>query len=360
MDLSKKSELNILPLENKKLSERLLSKIQAQSRGLHFGRLQEVFLKFCLVHRTTHPKIIRPEILLFAGDQHFCIDHTLLLKGETTHDLILDLLNDTAPLSALTRDSPLKIRIVDAGVDHSFEGTLLYWLHQGSKLFNRKVGYGARNFTEWPAMTSAQVEKAMKAGMDMAEREHQKGCNTLGLSVLGRGNEISAALLCASLLKSDLEMFADALPARDEKCSRKLLAKMEKTLKMHPKTHDPLTLLALFGGFELAALCGAILKGAELRMLILLDGFSALTALLIASREVPGVEDYCLAGSSVGTISEKLLMDELRLQPLIELGTEMGPGCGIALSFPLVGNAILMINEMLSDAENEGQSSGHA
>ncbi len=361
MDLNKRLEIKVDHVENKSLTKKVLTKITRDTTlGAESSRLHDLFLKICLIQKSTHPALVKPEILLFAGDHKFHRETSAIFCQQSTHDLVIDLLNETAAVSPLLLANSLSLKIIDVGVDHSFEGTLIYWLNQGSRLFNRKIGYGARNILDLPALTSAEVDKSLKVGMDMAGRQEERGSNTLGLAAIGLGTELSAALLASALLEVKPKRFYSAVPTNDAKATEDVGEIFARALKMHPKTHDPFTLLAFFGGFEMAALTGAILHAAELRMVVLLDGFSALTALLIASRLAPEVIDYCIYCSAGDTEAEQLVLKELEIEPLSGLGLRIGQGSGIAFGFPTLKNTLTLLNGMPNDqSQADDFFSGH-
>ena len=57
---------------------------------------------------------------------------------------------------------------------------------------------------------------------------------------------------------------------------------------------DALSVLAEFGGFEIAMMSGAMLAAAERGLLLLIDGFIVTSALLVAARLAPAIRDYCV------------------------------------------------------------------
>ncbi|MGZ5031533.1 MAG: nicotinate-nucleotide--dimethylbenzimidazole phosphoribosyltransferase, partial [Methylobacter sp.] len=109
--------------------------------------------------------------------------------------------------------------------------------------------------------------------------------------------------------------------------------------------------LATFGGFEIAMMVGAYLKAAELGMLILVDGFIAGTALLVASKLYPHALDYCVFSHVSSEQGHQALLNQFNAKPLLNLELRLGEGSGIALSYPLVQSAVVFLNEMATFAE---------
>ena len=345
MDLSRRLDLNIQDTSNEQLEKSVAAKLKASSSADGaFGQLADIAQRAALVLNTPTPAVHNPALLIFAGDHGIASEKVSRLSVSGTSDLVMDFLNENSVVNLFKAPASPVVRVIDAGVDHSFEGSLAYWLHQGSRFFNRKLANGTRNFMEFPAMTSLEAERAMKLGMDMLIMEHQKGCNTIGLGDVGVGNTTSASALCAAVVDVDAEEFLLGSTG-DASLFQHKLRVVKKALGKHPKTHDPLTLLTLFGGYEIVALVGAMLKAAEQRMLILIDGFVSATALLLASRIYPELPGYCIFCSGSEDPAHQRLLKEFDAKPLLKLDLNLGQGSGVALAFPLILNALALLNE---------------
>jgi nicotinate-nucleotide--dimethylbenzimidazole phosphoribosyltransferase len=112
--------------------------------------------------------------------------------------------------------------------------------------------------------------------------------------------------------------------------------------------HDALTALAQFGGFEIAMLTGAMLAAAELKMVLLIDGFIVTSALLAAVTIAPAVLDYCVFSHCSQEAGHRLQLQHLQAQPLLDLGLRLGEGTGAALAYPLLQAACAFMQHMAS------------
>src|SRR5690606_25301879 len=153
--------------------------------------------------------------------------------------------------------SGIDVKAIDVGVDHSFEGTLDYWIHRGSKLINRKQAFGSRNFQEYPAITTAELHASMQVGMEMVDKERKTGCNVIGFGELSRGAKFSAWCTAVALLDTSLP---ELLPNQPEE----LVSYLDKALKIHPKSHDVYTILSIYGGYDMGAMVAAIIRAAQI------------------------------------------------------------------------------------------------
>jgi len=119
-------------------------------------------------------------------------------------------------------------------------------------------------------------------------------------------------------------------------------------MQRHEVVSDPVSVLAAVGGFEIAALVGAVLQAASQRRVIVVDGFITGAAVLVAARLVPAVLGYCVWSHCSAESGHGLMIRHLGAQPLLDLGLRLGEGSGAALAWPLVASAVHVLNEMAS------------
>ena len=98
---------------------------------------------------------------------------------------------------------------------------------------------------------------------------------------------------------------------------------------------------------------GAMLQAAELKMVILIDGFIMTSCLLAASKFYPEVLSYAIFTHCGDEAGHRLLLDYLHARPLLSLGLRLGEGSGAVCAYPLVDSAVRMLNEMDSFSHAE-------
>jgi nicotinate-nucleotide--dimethylbenzimidazole phosphoribosyltransferase len=305
------------------------------------GQLESLAQQVALVQQTLTPELRRPHILVFAADHGIAEAGVSQYPPEVTHQMVRNFASGGAAINVFCRQNKLGLTIVDAGVRGSFADL--------PAVRNEKIAEGTQNFAHAPAMTAAQCADALARGARLVDELHATGCNVLGLGEMGIGNTSSAAVLMHLLTGRPLAECVGRGTGLDAAGVARKLSVLTQAVVTHQVLGlDPLAILATFGGFEIAQICGALLRAAELRILLLLDGFIASAALLVAARLAPAVLAYCVFCHESGEQGHRLLLAELEGKPLLHLGLRLGEGTGCALAYPLVQAAVNFLNEMAS------------
>jgi nicotinate-nucleotide--dimethylbenzimidazole phosphoribosyltransferase len=194
-------------------------------------------------------------------------------------------------------------------------------------------------------MSMAQCEQALANGMEIV-----RGLpgNALLLGEMGIGNSSIAALLLARIAGLDIDVCTGAGTGLDAAGQARKRQILRGVLERHADAASPLAALAAFGGFEIATLVGAVLQAARQRRVIVLDGFIASAAVLVAQALRPHVVQRCVAAHESAEPGHRLLLDRLGLQPLLRLDLRLGEGSGAALAWPLLESACRILREMAS------------
>jgi nicotinate-nucleotide--dimethylbenzimidazole phosphoribosyltransferase len=307
------------------------------------GQLESLALQIGLCQNSLTPRLNKPCMLIFAGD-HGIVEAGVSAYPQTvTAQMIANFLAGGAAISVFAKQHNIELLIVDAGVNAD--------LNSHPKLIDASIGKGTQNFLNQPAMTVSECAKALQAGADQVLRQHQSGCNCIGFGEMGIGNTSSAAMLMHRLTGLSLvRCVGRGTGLNDGQLQHKLVV-LQRALSKYRDIIEPLDVLATFGGFEIAMMVGSYLKAAELGMLILVDGFIAGTALLVAGKLYPHVLDYCVFSHVSCEQGHQALLNQFNAKPLLNLELRLGEGSGIALAYPLVQSAVVFLNEMATFAE---------
>ena len=101
-----------------------------------------------------------------------------------------------------------------------------------------------------------------------------------------------------------------------------------------------------FGGFEMIAAIGAMLRAAEQHLIILFVVFIMTACALAAIRLYPASQDYMIFTHCGDESGHKMMLDIVDAKPLLQLGLRLGEGTGALCAFPIVDSAVRMMNEM--------------
>jgi nicotinate-nucleotide--dimethylbenzimidazole phosphoribosyltransferase len=195
-------------------------------------------------------------------------------------------------------------------------------------------------------MQKSACTQAIQAGAELVLQQYNNGCNCIGFGEMGIGNTSSAALLMHCLTAMPLAQCVGRGTGLNDDQLQNKLAVLQQALNQHKELTKPLDLLATFGGFEIAMMVGAYLKSAESGMLIMVDGFIASTALLVAYKLHPQVLEYCVFSHVSSEQGHQALLDQFNARALLNLDLRLGEGSGIALAYPLLQSAVVFLNEM--------------
>ena len=209
-------------------------------------------------------------------------------------------------------------------------------------------------------MTTEECERALSIGQQLASQEIASGSNVLGFGEMGIGNTTSAAALMSVLGTLPPEACVGRGTGLDDAGVSRKAEVIRKAIILHAvDASDPLAVLATFGGFEIAMMTGAMLGAAAGGALLLIDGFIATAALLVAARLQPAILDYCVFTHQSDESGHAKLLAMLGAKPLLNLGLRLGEGTGAALAYPLVVSAVAFLNEMASFASANVSGPAH-
>jgi nicotinate-nucleotide--dimethylbenzimidazole phosphoribosyltransferase len=322
------------------------------------GKLEAIALQAGLIQGTSSPEILKPHIVVFAGD------HGIARTGsvnpypqEVTAQMVLNFLEGGAAINVFTRQHHIGLTVVDAGVNHDFAPELY-----GPGFVNYKINHGTKNYADEDAMSPREVVASIENGKALIMGLVADGCNTVGFGEMGIGNTSSASLIMSAVTGTAIEECVGRGTGVNDEQLRTKVATLRNVFAKHrlaELTRRPLDLLARIGGFEIAMMAGACVEAAHNKMIIVVDGFIATAAVLLARQMDPGVEEHCIFAHTSGERGHERMLAYLQADPILNLGMRLGEGTGAALAIPLIQSAVNFLNEMASfESANVSQSRG--
>jgi len=305
------------------------------------GALETIALQIGLIQNTLKPQLNNPMMLVFAGDHGIVDEGVSPFPQAVTAQMVTNFLAGGAAINVFARQNGFGLHIVDSGVNHTFD--------QHAGLIDAKVGFGTRNFLHEPAMTLPQCEQAITRGAELVTRSINTGSNVFGFGEMGIGNTSSASCLMSVLCDLQIEECVGRGTGLDDRGLVKKIGILRQAVAHHSLVaDDPMKVLMTFGGFEIAMMVGAMLGAAQKQAVILIDGFIATSALLVAAKMQPNILQYCIFSHCSDESGHKLMLEHLQAKPLLNLDLRLGEGTGAALAYPLVQAAANFLNEMAS------------
>jgi nicotinate-nucleotide--dimethylbenzimidazole phosphoribosyltransferase len=321
----------------------LQQKIDQKTKPLRaLGKLEGLAQQLGEIQNTLEPELSRPTLLICAGDHGIAQAGVSAYPAEVTSQMVHNFLDGGAAVNVFCRQLGWDYLVVDAGVNHEFA--------RHHKLINAKLGAGTRNALEEPAMSRTQCDFAIDQGAALVQSLHETGCNVLGLGEMGIGNTSAASLLMSRLCDLPLAECVGRGTGLDEAGVQRKTQILQRALDQHAEVAEPLDVLATFGGFEMATLCGACLAAAALQMTIVVDGFIVTSALLPAFQLFPQALEYCVFAHQSHEAGHARLLAQLGVTPLLHLDLALGEGAGAALALPLLEASVAFLREMASFA----------
>ena len=284
------------------------------------GRLESLAVQLATIQDTLAPVVRDPVVLIFAGD-HGAAAAVSAFPSAVTGVMVGAYAAGRAAINQLAAVAGARVVVVDAGVAGPAAGALDF-----------KVAPGTADWRTGPAMTMEQVRRALANGAAVVDSFHY--CTVLALGEMGIGNTASAALLAHKI--AGLPLLVGRGAGLDDAGLRAKQAAVAQGAARTAARLSPYDALADYGGFEIAMLAGAILRGAERRMCIVIDGVIVTAAALVAHAIEPTCLAACVFAHRSAEPGHDAMLAYLGALPLLDLGLRLGEGTGAALAIPLL------------------------
>ena len=306
------------------------------------GRLEELAMQVCLVQQTLEPSLAHPCHLLLGGDHGIEREGVSVSPREVTWQQMINFTRGGGGVNMFCRQHGFKLRIVDVGVDYDFSDV--------PGIIDRKIARGTKNFLYEPAMSEEEFDRAIQIGSDLVDDCVKEGCRVLCIGEMGIGNTSPSSIWMSLFGDIPLKDCIGAGAGLNNDGIRHKYEVLSKALAHHQSYLSPLTShllpLRIFGGFEMIAAIGAMLRAAELHLIILIDGFIMTACALGAIRLYPASQDYMIFTHCGDEAGHKMMLDIVDAKPLLHFGLRLGEGTGALCAYPLVDSAVRMMNEM--------------
>jgi len=355
---------------NQELHDETIVKVMQQQHltGLAegaLGRLDEMVLKLASHQQNDNPKIDKIWVSLFAADHGVAVEDVSEFEQNQTGKWAEDLCQGKALSNVLINDANATFEVVDVGLQEPLPET--------PNLIQANIAAGTQNFVGAPAMSQAQLIQALEVGMSAAERAKQSGADLFVSGELGVANTTSALAMTAVLSGKPVMELLEIGRKRVMRSEQHKAELIDKAIELHKESlKSPLKILQHLGGYEVAALCGAYIRCAQLGLTVVVDGLMGTVAAWIAdlvSRNdqllhCKSTEDlmdlgqysvpetlFCICGNCPRLVEwcffahqsaenfHALVLEILAVDPILQFDMKLGQGSGALLVIPLLKQA---------------------
>jgi nicotinate-nucleotide--dimethylbenzimidazole phosphoribosyltransferase len=282
------------------------------------GRLEE--LVGWLAHWQGHapPRLQQVEILVFAGNHGVAGRGVSAYPAAVTAQMVANFAVGGAAINQLARTAGAQLRIIPLALDRP-----------------------TADFTQAPALAEEEFLTTVTEGYNAVS----PACDLLCLGEMGIGNTTTAAAISAA-------RWAGRGTGVDEEGLARKRQAIDEALARHAAVlREPLTVAAALGGRELAAILGATLAARRQRIPVVLDGFVCTAAVAPLAKLRADTLAHALSSHVSAEAGHRMLLDELRLRPLLDFDMRLGEASGAALAVLVLRAALACHTGMATFAE---------
>ena len=244
------------------------------------GRLERLAVQIVGITGRPWPKLRRRTVVVMAADHGVTVEGVSGYPSSVTAEMVRNFARGGAAINVLARLARAEVVIVDIGVAADFPSDL--------PIVHRKVAYGTANLARTPAMSLEQARAAIGVGVEVVDHFASEMPEAICLGEMGIGNTTAASAIVACLTGLPPASVTGRGTGIDDATWARKVSVIERALALHqPDVKRPLQILASVGGLEIAGLVGVVLGAAVRRIPILIDGFIATAAALLAVEILP-------------------------------------------------------------------------
>ena len=314
------------------------------------GRLEELSAWYAGAHgRIDTPPPRQPEVFVFVADHGVAAEGVSAFSSAVTAMMVTNFLAGGAAINALAGAADAALSVIDVGVAGDLTGVPA--AHPRVRFVSAKLRAGTGNLRREPAMTRAEAESAVALGVRLAREAANRGVDLMAVGEMGIANSTAAAAILCTLTgaaPADVAGRGTGLDARGMTHKATVIA--DALAHHRPDRDDPIGVLAAVGGLEIAAMAGLIIGASIARRPVVVDGFIATVAALLASALAPRSRSYVCFSHLSAERGHRLACTAMNARPLLDLGLCLGEGTGAALAIPIIRAAVRAQREMATFA----------
>lgn len=302
------------------------------------GLLEEIAVRLAAMQKTEQPAIEKIWVSVFAADHGVAEESVSAFPQVVTTEMVRNFANHGAAVNVLSRFVNADFEVIDVG--------LLEAIDLPGVIIDR-AGNGTANFAKKPAMTEAELNIALAAGKSAVERAIKQKTQLFIGGEMGIANTTSASAIAVALTGLPVEQLTGAGTGLDDIAIQHKTKIIQQAVKAHKfYLETPLKVLQYLGGFEIAALLGAYIFSAQKGLPVLIDGFIASVAALLAFKINPETNSWFIYAHRSQEKGHQCVLEQLQARPILDLNMRLGEASGAVAAIPLLQMACKLHNEM--------------
>lgn len=309
------------------------------------GKLEELAIKLSGITGKVKNRIDKKCIIILSSDNGVVEEGVASSPQYVTLAQTINFSKGLTGVAVLAKENSTDLIVVDIGVncDGEIPGAI-----------NKKIRKGTYNIAKGEAMSYEEALKAIYIGIDLVRDVKEKGYDILGVGEMGIGNTTTSSAVLASLVACEIdEVVGKGAGLTDEAFILKKEV-VKKAIEINkPNREDPIDVIAKVGGFDLAGMVGVYLGAAYYKLPIVIDGFISVVAALVATKLCSKVKDYLIPSHVSKEIGYSIAINNIGLEPMLNLDMRLGEGSGCPIAFSIVNYACAIMNNMATFHEAE-------
>ncbi len=307
------------------------------------GKLEDIARKIAGITGKLNNSIINKRIIIMCADNGVIEEGVSSCPQYVTIKQTLNFKKGITGVGALALFYNCDLLVVDVGVNSDIDSP---------NVLNRKIRKSTNNIAKTFAMTYEEAVQAINIGVEMVKKSKDESFDILGVGEMGIGNTSTSSAITAVLTGHMVEEVVGKGSGLLERDYINKINVIKKAIEINkPNKKDVIDVLSKIGGFDIAAMAGVFLGSAYYKIPVVIDGFISAVAALIAVRINPIVKEYLITSHASKEIGYKIIIDELGLEPMLNLDMRLGEGSGCPIAFSVVEASCAVMNNMATFEE---------
>ncbi|AOR24271.1 nicotinate-nucleotide--dimethylbenzimidazole phosphoribosyltransferase [Clostridium taeniosporum] len=309
------------------------------------GKLEEISIRLSGITGKIKNTLDKRAIIIMCADNGVVEEGVSSCPQSVTLSQTINFTKGFTGVAVLAKANNTDLKVIDIGINSDLKHPLV---------INKKIRKSTNNISRENAMTYEEAIEGILVGVEAVKNVKDNGYKIIGVGEMGIGNTTTSSSVLASLIDLDVEeLVGRGAGLLDEAYSNKISI-VKKAIEINkPKKDDPIDIIAKVGGFDIAGMTGVFLGAAYYKIPVVIDGLISVVSALLAFKLNSKVREYMFTSHASKEKGFKFAMNELNLEPILNLNMGLGEGSGCPLAFSIMDSACAAMNNMATfkDAE---------